>query len=200
MKIELVHSFWKKIPKAVKEDFLNQSFQKIENWEKWTQKNSHLPGILKAYRDENDFIGAAFEALIECFIKVNECDRRIGISEYEPTSKNDNGVDGIGKSLDGGNVAVQVKYRSNHFEDLTAGKDNLNSFVAESFLRNFVTQDEIKNQKGKQHLYIFTSAKGLHYYTKNEKFNNKVNCINWNNLRKMLNNNTHFWNSLKESI
>jgi len=136
------------------------------------------------------YIGDGFEFLVELIIKLSPADNRIGITNYKPVpNNNDNGVDGYGINLRGNPCAVQVKYRVDSNKVLTAGEDRLDSFITESVLEDILPE---KTDKVKNH-YVFTTAKGLHYYTDGQKFRGTVKCFGNEELRELLDNNIHFW-------
>jgi hypothetical protein len=138
--------------------------------------------------------GDGFEMLVEMLIKSNECNGQVGIASYHPVQKNDNGVDGVGVAMDGQPCAVQVKYRGDANILLTAEKDHLNSFVTEAGVYGLNLRDH-----DKRHFLIVTTAKGLHSYTDADKFHGKVRCLGHDELRQLIDNNTHFWDSLRAS-
>jgi len=145
----------------------------------------------------NKYVGDGFEFLVELLIKLSPVDNRIGIVNYHPIKSNgDNGVDGYGVNLLNKKCAIQVKYRSNNTEVLTAGKDGLDSFYTEAMFEGVVAE---KDEKCKGH-YLFTTAEGLHHYTRDEKYRKTMKCIGYNELRELLDNNVHFWNAARETI
>jgi hypothetical protein len=140
------------------------------------------------------YLGDGFEFFCEALIKTHQYDNRIGIAQYEPVTKNDNGVDGYGVNLFGEVCAVQPKYRSNTKGLLTSEGDSLNSFITEaSFEKN------IQPSKRYRH-FVFTTAKGLHYYTDHEKFRGMVKCYGYDDISSLVDNNLHFWNFIREEI
>lgn len=151
---------------------------------------------VQAYPFEQ-YLGDGFEFLVELIIKISKCDNRIGISDYRPVpTHQDNGVDGYGVNLRGNRCAVQVKYRVDSSGVLSASKDNLSSFIAESVFEGIVpdTEDKVKNH------YIFTTAQGLHYYTDGQKFRGSVKCFGNEELREILDNNPNFWEECRKMI
>lgn len=140
------------------------------------------------------YLGDGWEFFCEALIKTHQYDNRIGISSYETVTKNDNGVDGYGINLFGEVCAVQPKYRSNTQGLLTSENDNLNSFITEALLEKGIQPSE------KYRHFIFTTAKGLHHYTDNEKFRGKVKCYGYDEIRSLVDNNIHFWNFIRDQI
>jgi hypothetical protein len=90
--------------------------------------------------------------------------------------------------------AVQPKYRSNTKGLLTSEGDSLNSFITEALL-----EKNIQPSKKYRH-FVFTTAKGLHYYTDHEKFRSMVKCYGYEDIRSLVDNNLHFWNFIREQI
>lgn len=145
---------------------------------------------------QHKFVGDGFEMFVEIFIKIFECDNRLGISEYTPiTVGQDNGVDGYGVNINGEKCAIQVKFRGDTNKKLTATEDKLDSFITESVLNEVypVPGTSFKH-------FVFTTAEDLHYYTDNEKFRNTVMCFGWSKFRQMTDNNLPFWNKVREII
>jgi hypothetical protein len=145
--------------------------------------------------DPNDYKGDGFELLIEALIKLSPADNRLGIFDYSIVDKSDDvGVDGYGVGIDGKACTVQVKYRSDNTVNLTSNNDHLANFASSSFIHYGVEPASNTN------MVVFTTAKGLHYYTDENMFKNKVRCIGHNELRELLDNNYGFWNSLRTLI
>jgi hypothetical protein len=150
------------------------------------QADNRAPEIA-ALRDGSKHVGDGFEIFVEAMIKLMSCDPRIGIYEYEPQTKRDMGVDGAGVGYDNLSATVQAKYRPNSESLLTAGKDRLDSFVTESFIRFNIVKGGNKN------MLVVTTAAGLHQITKDEKFGGLVRCIGKDQLDKLTKGNTSFW-------
>jgi hypothetical protein len=155
--------------------------------------------------DPNKYKGDAFEFLVEIFLKSHAYDNRLGISDYTPVQIDDNGVDGFGINLTGQKCVVQIKYRSNNKDLLTANEDKLSNLISDGMLQHGVslTPDLIKDVKSKKIAplhYVITTANGLHHYTDNEFFKGVVHCISYDQLRSMLNGNISFWNLCREIV
>ena len=148
--------------------------------------------------DPDKYKGDAFEFFIELFLMLNPTDNRVGVFEYKPTQDNDNGVDGIGVNIKGEKCVVQIKYRSNPLDVLTTNEAHLSNMVNSGQIDYDVIFDKT-NKKNFRH-FIFTTAKGLHYYTENEVFKNRVKCFNYKNFRSMLDNHNYFWNKVREVV
>ena len=145
--------------------------------------------------DPDKYKGDAFELFIELFLLLHPNDNRVGVYNYKPTQDNDNGVDGIGVNIKGQNCVVQIKYRSNPLEDLTANKDHLSNMFVDGQLSYGVVADT-EDKKNFRH-FIFTSARGLHFYTETEMFKNKVRCFSYKHFKSMLDNNKPFWDNCR---
>lgn len=144
--------------------------------------------------DPDKYKGDGFELFIEALIKLSPIDNRIGISNYEVGNENsDTGVDGRGLGIDGKLATVQVKYRSNNTQLLTTNKDHLSNFVMTSLFEG-VDKDT------KTNMLIITTAEGLHHFTDNEMFLNKVRCIGYKQLRELVDNNINFWNNFRKLL
>ena len=139
------------------------------------------------------YLGDGWEFLCEALIKTHQYDNRVGISNYEPVTKNDNGVDGYGINIFNKKCSVQHKYRSNNSLLLTASEDKLDSFITESQLNGVLLNKQYRH-------YIFTSAKGLHYFTDHEKFESMVKYYGYDEIRSLVDNNIHFWNFIRKQI
>lgn len=147
-------------------------------------------GNLYPHRFEyNVYVGDGFECLIEAIINLSPIDKRLNIHSYTPINGNDMGVDGSGIAHDGSVHTIQVKYRSNTDQVLTANKDHISNFVAHSFAAydaKFMT--------------IYTTAKELHNEIANSMYNNKVKVIGVKELRAIVDNNDAFWSMFHESL
>jgi len=133
------------------------------------------------------YFGDAFEALCEVLINGSKFDKRLNIVKYRPGNPNaDMGIDGVGKTHDNLVHTVQMKARSNTQGFLTANKDHLSNFVANSVMK-------YGDKLGM--MTIMTSAKGLHHKTLNEMYsgNKKIHVLGYDELRKLIDNNAPFW-------
>ena len=144
------------------------------------------------------YLGDGFEFFIELFLKLHPVDNRIGIYNYIPIQENDNGVDGIGVNINLEPSVVQIKYRSNKSNLLTATNDHLSNLFSDGMLTHNVISDNT-NPKNYRH-FVFTTAKGLHFYTDKEMFKNKVKCFGFNELKGLVDNNYIFWDKMREII
>ena len=129
---------------------------------------------------------------------LHPTDNRIGVYNYTPIQENDNGVDGTGINIRMEPCVVQVKYRSNTTELLTATKDHLSNLFSDGMLAHNVVADTT-DPKNYRH-FVFTTADGLHFYTDQEMFKNKVRCVGYKELKGMVDNNMPFWNKIREIV
>lgn len=168
----------------------------VANYMKAVCKQAELPDN-KIRWDSNKFVGDGFEVFVEALIKLMGLHPDIGVSDYIPQPGNDNGVDGVGKGiLDLRTVTVQAKYRPREDTLLSAGKDRLDSFFAESVGKNFKVKlewDEQDRLIGQKPMLVITTAEGLNQYTKDEKFHGVVRCIGSKWLHNNIDGNTAFW-------
>jgi predicted helicase len=138
--------------------------------------------------DPMTYRGDAFEALVEVLINCSPIDKRINIVNYSPwdTKKfgDDMGVDGLGKSHNGNPHTVQVKFRSNPTELLTANKDHISNFVAKS-LSMYKGQDV--------DMTIFTTANSLLKTTNEGMYHDMVRTMGFKEISKMIDKNQSFW-------
>ena len=148
--------------------------------------------------DPDKYKGDAFEFFIELFLMLHPCDNRVGVYDYKPTQDNDNGVDGVGVNIRNQKCVVQIKYRSNPLDVLTTNEAHLSNMITDGMMTYGVVIDTV-DKKNFRH-FIFTTASGLHYYTENEMFKNRVKCFNYKNFRSMLDNNMVFWNKAREIV
>ena len=172
-------------------DGVNKMSQLMYRIEKFSQRDP-------LNYDPDKYKGDAFEFFIELFLLLHPCDNRVGVYNYKPTQDNDNGVDGIGMNIRNDKCVVQIKYRSNPKEPLTANKDHLNNMITDGMLTYGVINDDV-NVKNIRH-FIFTTASGLHFYTETEMFKKRVRCFNFKHFRSMLDNNIIFWNTVREIV
>ena len=148
--------------------------------------------------DRDKYVGDAFEFFVELFLMFHPVDNRVGVYSYQPTQENDNGVDGIGVNIRGEKCVAQVKYRTNTQGFLTANVDHLSNMFSDGMLAHGVVAD-MDNTKNYRH-FVFTTAKGLNFYTDAEMFKSKVKCFGYDDFRKLLNNNVVFWDQVRVYI
>ena len=122
------------------------------------------------YKDKESFKGDVFECFVEFFNKLKEGQYVYNYKLLEKSSS-DIGVDALGTGKNGKPAAIQIKYRSNTKQLLTANDDHLSNFPTAAWGTYGVDQKDDKN------LIIFTTAKGLHYFTAVNMFNNKVKLV-----------------------
>lgn len=143
--------------------------------------------------DRDTYVGAGFECFIEALIKMSPIDKRINIVNYSPMSGIDMGVDGVGYGHDGQAHTVQIKYRSNVVSVLTANKDHISNFVAQSAMKFGISRDH-------GHMTIFTTADDLHEEVNKEMYMNKVRTIGYKNLKQLVDDNVAFWSQFRDAL
>ena len=192
MKAELQHNFKTKC-KSLPELFegVNKMSQLVYRIEKLSQKDP-------LNYDPDKYKGDAFEFFVELFLMLHPCDNRVGVYNYLPTQENDNGVDGIGVNIRDEKCVVQIKYRGNSTDVLTTNEAHLTNMI-NSGMADYGVVYDIPNKKNFRH-FIFTTSSGLHHYTDNEVFKNRVKCFSFKHFKSMLDNNKIFWNSAREIV
>lgn len=141
--------------------------------------------------DPEKYKGDGLELLVEILIKLSPVDNRIGIANYQVVLEQDTGVDGFGTGINGRPATVQVKYRTDSTQLLTANKDHLSNFIAASQNRYGVLIEDSKN------MLIITTGDNLHHFTESEMLYNKVRCLGYKQLREILDNNIPFWDTFR---
>ena len=143
--------------------------------------------------DPDAYKGHGLEFFVEALIKLSPMDNRIGVRNYNVINSNgDTGVDGFGIGMNGNPATVQVKYRSDKTMKLRANDDHLNNFVTTSLMKYEVIPTD------KNNMLVITNADGLHHYTDNVMYMNRVRCIGFEQLRELVDNNNCFWDLFRE--
>jgi hypothetical protein len=147
------------------------------------------------------YVGDGFEFFAELFFKHFSDNPTIGVHEYHPHKAQDNGVDAYGLNMHLKRCAFQIKYRSNANQLLTS-EDGLNSFVTEACVMNGnpVQSVDYVREKCSPTLFIFTTAKGLHWYTETVKFRGMVKVFGREDIRKHVDGNLGFWKSMEQIV
>lgn len=165
----------------------------------WVAKPKQIEGFL--YSNElNKFRGDMLEVFSEIFFTVFGADEAVGISQYTPIDiGSDFGVDATGVNVNGHNVAVQVKFRSNPSDVITYADiaRTYTSAVLQLGMTDVVNHDHT--------VYLFTTANGVtgafskvmgrkcvivdkaiiqHKVDNNKEFWNRAYDMIWNTLRE----------------
>jgi hypothetical protein len=177
---------------------LSGLFDKVNTLSKFMRSLEAQSLIDPLRYDSQKYLGDGFEFFIELFLALHSVDNRVGVYNYKPNQENDNGVDGTGVNILLEPSVVQVKYRSNTKDLLTATKDHLSNLFSDGMLAHNVIADTT-NAKNYRH-FVFTTADGLHFYTDQEMFKNKVKCIGYKELKGMIDNNLPFWEKVREVV
>ena len=137
--------------------------------------------------DSETYCGDGLEALCEVLINASPIDKRLNIIDYQVWNVKehgaDMGIDGCGVGFDGLTHCVQIKFRTNTQNDLTANHDHISNFVAMS--ETFAGAD--------RHMTLITTAKGLRQTTNDEMYGGKVRTLGYEQLSKLVDENTAFW-------
>jgi hypothetical protein len=173
-------------------------FDKVDTLSKFTYRLEKQALIDPLRYDSAKYVGDGFEFFIELFLSLHPADNRVGVYNYTPIMANDNGVDGVGVNIRNEPCVVQVKYRSNKTDLLTANKDHLSNMFSDGMLVYNVVADTT-NTKNYRH-FVFTTADGLHHYTDQEMYKSKVKCFGYNDIRSMIDHNYIFWNKVREIV
>ena len=177
---------------------LKSLFEKVDTLSKF-MRNLEKQSLIDPNRyDTNKYLGDGFEFFIEIFLKLHSVDNRMGVYNYEPVQKDDNGVDGVGININNEKSVVQIKYRSNKKTRLTSTYDHLSHLFSDGMLKHNVVSDP-DNSKNYRH-FVFTTAEGLHFYTDKEMFKNKVRCVGYKELKSMIDKNQPFWDKLRSIL
>jgi hypothetical protein len=148
--------------------------------------------------DSNTYKGDAFEFFVELFLYINSTDNRVGVYNYKPILSNDDrGADGIGENMKGEKCVVQIKFRDDATKVLTTNDDNLGNLVL--YGAGIGIGYDLENTNNYRH-FVFTTAKGLHYFTDNEMFLNKVKCFAIDDFKLMVDGNVHFWDKCRSIV
>jgi hypothetical protein len=188
MEIKLEHHFLKTCH-DIKE--LLQNVKKLNTFISRLERQSQL--FPNRY-DPDKYKGDGFEFFTEALLKLSPVDNRIAIGNYHPELGDDTGVDGYGIGIDGKPATVQVKFRSNADQQLTANQDHLSNFGFASQNRYGVDVNSTTN------MLIVTSASGLHYFTEEHMLLNKVRVLGRETLRDLVDNNELFWNNFRKIV
>lgn len=190
MNIHLQHQFQTKSHDLIR---LFEGIYKMSSFMRRLEDHSLIDPIRY---DSNKYLGDGFEFFVELLLALHPVDNRLGVYNYSPVQKNDNGVDGIGVNILMEPCVVQVKYRSNTQTLLTSNVDHLANLFSDGMLAHNVVSDNA-NSKNYRH-FVFTTADGLHFYTDAEMFKGKVKCIGYKDLRTLVDGNKPFWNKCRE--
>lgn len=147
--------------------------------------------------DPDKYKGDAFEFFVELFLHIYNTDNRVGVYKYVPIQIDDIGADGLGENMKGEKCVVQIKYRSKTDYLLTANEDHLSNLIVAGVDYGIITDKEDLNNF--RH-FVFTTAKGLHFHTNEQMFKGRVKCFGYDEFRKMVDNNIHFWNRCRELV
>lgn len=139
--------------------------------------------------------GDGFEALVEVLIANSPIDKRLNISSYSPWDTSlhgpDMGVDGVGTTHAGEPHCVQIKFRANTQQTLTANDDHISNFVAKSLSMH---PDKLV------HMTVFTTADTLLESINQEMYHGRVRTFGYKELTALVDGNTAFWNIFRAEM
>lgn len=183
--------FTQKDPDFFKRFLLLRTFKDLD---KFIEKEvSEFHKFQGAFESPDVLKGDIFEIFAEGFFHILGGSSHIGIANYKPTPKSeDNGVDGFGIGMDNKPATIQIKYRSNPIYELT--EEDLKQFAFQSIM----VYDVEKTTKN--NMIVFTSCKGVHWYTQSQVFKGILRTISRDDIRKNIDNNNSFWIAFREII
>lgn len=162
----------------------------IDGYVKWLKNEAEMYVDQMKYEGDqrqsefNKYKGDGLELLVEYLIKAGWLQPKYGINKdgYKPVDVEDDcGVDGVGISdANLRPLTVQVKYKSNPMEELTANKDHLTNFGFSSIVAYGVDKDDNEN------MVIITTGKGVNWKTALKMLHNRMRCINREDLQKII--------------
>ena len=191
MKTILEHSF---ITKAHSLTNLFEGVTKMSTFMKKLEDDSLIDPT--RYEIPN-YLGDGFEFFVELFLMLYPSNKEIGVSDYSPVQEDDNGVDGVGVNIKNQKCVVQIKYRSNTQIFLTHTDDYVGNIIIDGVLKHNVYPDtDPKNYR----YFVFTTAKGLNFYTDKELLKSKVKCMGYDDFTTLLNDNIVFWKTALEIV
>ena len=175
---------------------LTSIFDKVYTMRKLINSIERSASVQNPARQPIDkYKGDCFELFIEIFLKLHPYNQFLKISDYHPNLGVDVGIDGFCINTNLEPSIVQIKYRTNTQEYLETNKDHLANFVAQG-----ATHFQILPSDENIRHYIFTTAAGLNFYTNDEVFLNKVRCIGYEQLCKVVDNHKPFWNEVRRIV
>lgn len=135
--------------------------------------------------EKNKFKGDMLEVFSEIFFLEFMSDPRFGITNYVPVAlEDDYGVDATGINVNGDNVVVQVKYRSNPNDKIEY------SDIAKTFTAGVKRHDLDPNVKN--NIYVFSTSFEVTYAC-DEIFKDSIIKVMRHNIERKVDNNKIFW-------
>lgn len=185
----------------MKHRFLNTCYNPAELLVGCNKLGTYMRRLVKQSDSDPDmwdplvYRGDGFEALVEVLVAASPIDKRINLSNYQPwdvgTHGPDMGVDGIGTTHGGEPHTVQIKFRNNTQQTLTANEDHISNFVAKSLsMHPNVTV----------HMTVFTTADSLMESTNQEMYHGRVKTLGYRELTKLVDGNAAFWNIFRAEM
>jgi hypothetical protein len=203
------------LQKRTTSEVLRALFSGINNFDDWDKnlRKIAISEIGSTYRNDPKgplkcrglFLGDSFELFVEILYKILPGSPSLGrIFDYRPASikkgVEDNGVDGFGKNREGKNCVVNIKYRSNKIEFLSANEDHLCNMFPQGMIHFGVEGMGEKGPKKSKLHFIITTAKGLHFHTEQKMFDNRVCCISIEEIKYAVDGVSSFWDKARKMI
>ena len=148
----------------------------------------------------NRITGDAFEVFTEILCSVFGHHPDIGLTRYDPVALGyDNGIDAYAYNLSNKLSAVQCKFSSDKHR-IYDGKKGVDSFVAESS-NHREGYPAIVNEHGRHKtLFFITSGAGVHRYTRETKFDNRIHSIGQKLIKPLVDKNLAFWTTTRSLL
>ena len=149
----------------------------------WMRRLEELSESHSIEFDRNDFVGNAFEHLVECIITWCRGDKAINCIDVKPSPIDEPGVDFIGIAHDMVSThTIQCKYRTDICSTISETQDHIAMFPSTSLTKY-----------GAKYMTLWTTASDLNRVL-DEAWEGQVKTIGYDKMRKLIDDNTAFWN------
>ena len=162
----------------------------LETWMSRVEDLADRPDTIIRFPESGrkKFLGDAFEHFVECVINHYGENPKVNCVNVHPTQQDESGVDLVGEAHDMSVHTIQCKYRSDTKALLSNSKDGIAMFPAVS-----LTSYDAK------HMTVWTTGYALHPIT-DHAFEGKVNVINYNQIRKLVDKDDRFWDFYESDL
>lgn len=160
--------------------FKNNMLKECENYTKFSYTEE---------QGSEKMMGDIFEIFSELFFKILGADPRVGVYSYKPDKIDAVGIDAIGLSIEEKNITIQCKFKVDSSYELL--ERDIKQFPYKSIKRFNVE---------KNNMILFTSSKGLNWFTASNVFDDDIRVINYGNIRSFVDNNFVFWKLVEDYI
>ena len=173
----------------------NQIFDYLYSSESHSELQLKIKNISNKYLDfsyssKEKMLGDLYEIFVELFLNIIN-DDRVRIRKYIPIQNDDYGVDGLGKSDEDENVSIQIKFRSNPTDELSA--DDIKQFPYQSIVKY-----GINFNSSLQNMILITNCKGIKSITLKKVFLDRIRIINGEHIDGYTNNKGFWLDSLEK--